>query len=245
MAERPRQPRVADSAGENLVGLVTEHGQPIEKVLIAVPCGDHVAAGFAQDLALLMGYTTFVRPDTELALYFLRGTYLPRARAGLVQAAIDRAASHILWLDSDMRFPKDTLLQLLRHNQPIVAANYPMRIAPIVPTAVDGDLQGMYDAAEGLQVAKYCGMGVMLTAVEVFLKIGKPYFALGYSKISDDYSSEDTFFCQRARECGYSILIDPALSEHVKHCGMMDFTMAHARMTRVVDQQLQAVEQSA
>src|SRR3990167_2041112 len=72
-----------------MTALLDEHGTPKVKVLIAVPCGDQVAAGFAQDLALLMGFTTFAKPDMELALAFLRGTYLPRARAVLVQHALD------------------------------------------------------------------------------------------------------------------------------------------------------------
>src|SRR3989304_3333481 len=63
-----------------MTALLDEHGTPKVKVLIAVPCGDQVAAGFAQDLALLMGFTTFAKPDMELALAFLRGTYLPPAR---------------------------------------------------------------------------------------------------------------------------------------------------------------------
>ena len=214
------------------MALVTETGAPIEKVLIAVPCGDQVAAGFAQDLATLYAFTTYARPDTELALYFLRGTYLPRARAGLVQAAIDRCASHILWLDSDMRFPKDTLLRLLAHGRSIVAANYPTRTAPIVPTAVDGQRLEVFERVDVvLQDVKYCGMGCMLTATDVFLTIGKPWFAVGYNRGADDYAGEDVFFCQKARENNYSILIDPALSEQVRHVGSFEYGMDHARMT--------------
>src|SRR3990167_8425824 len=50
-----------------MTALLDEHGTPKLKVLIAVPCGDQVAAGFAQDLALLIGFTTFAKPDMELA----------------------------------------------------------------------------------------------------------------------------------------------------------------------------------
>ena len=212
--------------------LVTEAGQPIEKVLIAVPCGDMVAAGFAQDLATLYAYTTYARPDTELSLFFLKGTYLPRARAGLVTAAIERCATHILWLDADMRFPKDALIHLLQHGRSIVAANYPTRTAPIVPTAVDGQRREVFERADvALQDVQYCGMGCMLTAVEVFLTIGKPWFAIGYHRGTDDYGGEDAFFCQKARENNYSILIDPALSERVRHVGSFEYDMGHARMT--------------
>lgn len=212
--------------------LLDKHGQKIEKVLIAVPCGDSVSSGFAQDLANLVGWTQFARPDTQTALYFLRGTYLPRARAVLAKQAVERADSHILWLDADMRFPKDTLIRLLLHDKPIVAANYPTRTPPIVPTAVDGQRREVFvhEAGELKDVA-HCGMGCMLTAVKVFLDIGKPWFAVGYSEKADDYAGEDIFFCQRARKHNYQILLDPVLSEQVRHTGSMDFTMDHARMT--------------
>lgn len=206
-------------------------GTPHVKVLVAVPSGAHVHAGFAQDLALLMGYTTFVRPEMEVALAFVQGTYLPRARASLVQYALDRDCTHILWLDSDMRFPKDALLRLLAHGVDLVAANYAMRQAPILPTAEDE--QGpLFDPAEGLVPVTTCGMGVMLTAIGVFHAIGKPWFALGYSRAADDYSGEDTYLCTRARACGFTVWVDGALSEHVEHLGGFAYQMGHARMTR-------------
>lgn len=210
--------------------LVNAGGEKQYRVLVAVPCGDLVRAEFAQDLALMMGYTTFVRPQMEVLLYFLRGTYLVRARAGLVQVALDKACTHILWLDADMRFPKDTLLRLLGHEVSIVAANYPTRVAPILPTALDMAYQPVFEA-EGLTDVRACGMGVMLTATAVFTDIGKPWFAVGYSKAQDDYSSEDTYFCERARLAGYRILVDSALSEQVAHLGEFAYRMPHALMT--------------
>ena len=211
--------------------LLDEHGTPKVKVLVAVPCGDQVAAGFAQDLALLMGYTTFVKPDLEVRLDFLRGTYLPRARAALVRDALDHTVTHILWLDSDMRFPKDTLLRLLAHGKPIVAANYPTRTAPILPTALDGETRVPIFTHDGLVEATCCGMGVMLTSIDVFLALRKPWFAVGYNRDADDYAGEDTFFCQRAREANFAVWIDGALSEQVTHTGSFEYQMEHARMT--------------
>lgn len=212
--------------------LVKETGEPIRRVLIAIPSGEQVAAGFAQDLALLMAYTTFVQPETELPLYFVKGTYLPRARATLAQKALDLACTHILWLDSDMRFPKDTLLRLLGHGRSIVGANYATRIAPILPTAKEGpDLAYCFDG-DGLVEVSAMGMGCCLTATSVFLDIPKPWFAIGYNKQADDYAGEDTFFGEQAKRHGYALLVDAALSEHVRHVGGFEYDLTHARMTR-------------
>jgi hypothetical protein len=201
------------------------------RVMIGVPCGgEDVKADFAMSLALMMSYTTYVRPDIELPLFLVKGTYLPRARAALVNAALEQSCSHILWVDADMRFPKDALVRLLSHGVPVVAANYPTRQMPIEPTARDMQNQPVF-VGEGLVDVRACGMGLMLTDVDVFRAIGKPYFALGYNKTTDDYAGEDTYFCERARVHGYRVQVDMPLSEHVEHCGGLRYTMAHARLT--------------
>jgi hypothetical protein len=213
-----------------MTALLNEAGEVQYKVLVAVPCGDSVKAGFAQDLALMLAYTTFVRPAMEVRLAFLRGTYLPRARAGLVADAYEYSCTHVLWLDADMRFPKDTLIRLLSHEKPIVAANYPTRQPPIIATAVDEERNPIF-GGDGLFEARGAGMGCMLTSIDVFDAIGKPYFALGYSRDADDYSGEDLFFCEKARASNFAIWIDGPLSEQVKHIGEFAFGMDHARMT--------------
>lgn len=212
--------------------ILNEHARPIQKVLIAVPCGAQVAQGFALDLALMMAYTTFTQPDLALPVYFLEGTYLPRARAALVQKALDLRCTHILWLDSDMRFPKDTLLRLLSHGRSIVCANYPTRIAPILPTAKEGPDHAYLFEGDGLVDATAAGMGCMLTTTDVFLELPKPWFAVGYNKEVDDYAGEDSFFCMQARKHDYHVLVDVPLSEAVRHVGTFEFGMPHARMTR-------------
>lgn len=200
------------------------------KVLVAVPCGEMVHADFALDLASMVGYTQFAHPDWTLLLYHVKGTYLPRARATLANVAVEQGCTHILWLDSDMRFPKDTLLRLAGHGQAIVAANYPTRQPPFIPTAMDNDYQPVFEG-EGVTDVRVCGMGVMLTTTDVFRKIGKPYFALGYNKKQDDYAGEDAFFCEAARKAGLRIQIDWALTADVSHCGGYTFDMRHALAT--------------
>lgn len=212
--------------------LVNESGEKLYKILIAVPCGETVHARFAQDLALMLSYTTYVRPEMEVHLAFVQGTYLPRARAALVAHAMERTATHILWLDADMRFPKDTLFRLMRHEKPVVAANYATRQPPIIPVTTMEDGALLFDHGLELVEAKQTGMGCMLTEVAVFQKIGKPYFAVGYAPKDDEYAGEDIFFCAKARDHGFAIWIDGGLSEEIKHLGGFAFEMGHARMTR-------------
>jgi hypothetical protein len=142
-----------------------------------------------------------------------------------------------------MRFPKDTLLRLLGHGRSIVAANYPTRQPPIIPIALDVDKMRLFEhPTEPLHQVHAAPMGCMLTALDVFLEMQKPWFALGYNKDQDDYAPEDMFFCQKARELGYSILVDTRLSEEVRHVGTMEFDMGHARQTLAA---IQSQEQPA
>ena len=202
------------------------------RVAICIPCGDHVCASFALDLAKLVGHAT--RTGVETVLLQAKGTLLPQQRAGLVSAAMAADATHLLWLDSDMRFPKDALERLLAHDVPIVAANYPMRRHPILPVAQrnrDGHLfTGPYDS--GLVPVDSCGMGVMLVQMAVFQALPKPWFILGYNRAEDGYVGEDYYFCQQARAKGFPIAVDQYLSREVQHLGELAYTHAHAEQTR-------------
>lgn len=195
------------------------------KVAILTPCQDSVSAGFAHDLARLTG------SYSGLMIFQNRGTIIPEQRAVLARAAIEAKATHTLWLDSDMRFPPDSLKRLLGHNAAIVAANYTTRRPPYFPTAetTDGFL---YNEGDGLIEVSHCGMGLMLVDTEVYKTIGEPYFALGFNPTEKCYVGEDFYFCRKARDKGYQVLVDQALSKEVRHIGEIEFRHEHANMTR-------------
>jgi hypothetical protein len=204
------------------------------RVMIATPCTDSVKAGFALDLAMLYGLVCRHSDDVEAAIMQNRGTIIPQQRATLVDAAQRYGATHLLWLDSDMRFPKDTLFRLLKHNQPIVAANYARRRHPALPTAEHRDKGHLFstDDATGLEAVTQCGFGVMLTRMDVFQKISEPWFQIGYTSNDHQYVGEDFFFCAKARKAGFEILIDHDLSKEIRHVGEMDYTHQHTAEAR-------------
>jgi hypothetical protein len=203
------------------------------RVAICMPCQDTVNAGFALDLARMCAALT-ASDDFDATLIQNRGTIIPQQRATLVHAAQEYEATHLLWLDSDMRFPRDTLARLLAHGQPIVAANYARRRYPILPTAEHADFGYLFTEAnsEGLAEVTQCAMGLMLVEMRVFEAIAEPWFALGYSAKDRDYVGEDFYFCKRAREAGFTILIDQDLSKQVRHAGEIEWTPQHTCTTR-------------
>jgi len=200
-------------------------------VAVCVPSRDMVSAGFAFDLCRMV-----VRADCDVSLLNIQGTLIVNQRTDLAKQAIAMGATHILYLDDDMRFPADTLDRLLAHNKAIVAANYATRKFPIQPVAFanDEDLTRVHTNPDstGLESVSSVGMGVMLVKSEVFDKIGLPYFMIGFSMKNQEFTGEDIFFCRKARAAGFDVYVDHDLSKEVKHTGTLDFQHDHIWATQ-------------
>lgn len=198
----------------------------MNKVAICVPARDMVTASFAFDLARLTGVT-----QENLMLLTSQGTLIVNQRTDLAKNAIEAGCTHILFLDSDMRFPADTLERLLAHDKDIVACNYSTRKFPLRSVAFKDDTS--WDTVDtdpdstGLEPVASIGMGIMLIKSEVFVKIGLPYFMIGFSAKNQEYTGEDIFFCRKARAAGYEILVDHDLSKEIGHTGAIDFRHDH------------------
>jgi hypothetical protein len=197
-------------------------------VAILVPARDTVMTSFAYDLARAMSFHT-ATTDDRVMLYTSHGTLIASQRMELARQALEEKADYLLWLDSDMRFPKETIGHLILRDKPIVAANYATRRMPVKPVAMmdgGGKIDRVYTGPEsqGLEPVDYVGMGVMMVKREVFEKIEAPWFAIPYSTIGNHYIGEDVFFCRKAKEAGYEVLLDHDLSQHVKHIGTFEYS---------------------
>jgi len=98
------------------------------KVSVCVPCRDTVHAAFAFDLAKMLQHCQAM--NIEAVPHFSIGTLIVNQRDQLADMALQAGSSHVLWLDSDMMFPVDTVQRLLHHQVPIVAGNYVTRQYP-------------------------------------------------------------------------------------------------------------------
>lgn len=187
------------------------------KLAIAVPAMDTVASVFANDLAKLYAETRLVLPQVTLAM--VTGTFVHQARERLLHDMTELwGATHILWLDSDMTFPADTALRLLRHDKDIVAINYVMRRDNWRPIAKrDGKRISSLDAT-GLESVDEIGMGVFLMKTSVVKDIPSPRF--WYSTLTE---TEDLYFCRLLRNAGHEIWIDHDLSREVGHVGQITY----------------------
>ncbi len=129
----------------------------------------------------------------------------------------DKSYTHILFLDTDIFFPEDTLKKLLSQNVPIATGVYlggqeikgKIRLAPV-----------LYDFAQKLDYIKpmpvnkimgdavfevaACGFGCCLIEREVFEQV-----ELRYNK--ELGGGEDILFCKDAREKGYRTYVDTSI----------------------------------
>lgn len=203
------------------------------KVFICVPTRDMMHSHFAYCLQALVKHNANIGIDTEVE--FSLGTLIGTQREKLVAVALLSAATHILWLDSDMMFPADICEKLMFHDVPFVACDYSTRSMPLKGVAYE-ELHNWESNipidATGLVKVAGVGLGCALIKTNVFDHIYKPYFPITYTRKSDDYLGEDMNFCIKlSKEGNYPLLIDTDLSRHIYHIGMTAFSYNHQPVT--------------
>lgn len=195
------------------------------KVKIGVPARDTVMTGFAHSLAMMVGVSA--ASDIEVNLTTSAGTLICDQRNNLAKATLEEGCEWLLFVDSDMRFPSDTLLRLLSRNAPIVTCNYSTRRAPAEPVAFRhfGTCEKLYTdpESEGVEACSANGLGVALIHRSVFEKMEKPWFYIPYIPASDGHWGEDVWFCNQARKAGFDVLVDHDLSKEVRHIGIREY----------------------
>lgn len=201
---------------------------------IAVPSTDICTTDFALSLANCVGYTVANNVVDKIQMLGLKGTVLPAQRVQLARDARKLLCDAIVWFDSDMVFPPETIERLMSHAHPLIGANYPRRKPPYSPTArlMDGSLCYTDEFSPETEAVSAMGMGCMWTSLEVFDKIPEPAFTFDWIPDAFDFGGEDTSFCQRALLAGFQPTVDHVLSRAVKHEGMSHFTHGHALMHR-------------
>lgn len=191
-------------------------------VSVSIPSRDEWRAVFGYSLLRMFISTQNATQNFRMC----RGSVIPGNRNTLVNTAIKDGATHVLFIDTDMVFPADTLDRLLAHDKPMVFANCCTRsLNPAKPTAqIGGKRVWTERESTGLEEVDRCGFGVALIAIEVFHAIPKPWFHFNYLPDKDDYGGEDIYFCDLATKAGYKLYIDHDLSKQIGHCGDLHYS---------------------
>ena len=185
---------------------------------ICIPAQETVHTEFAWCLANLT--SELATQQIEHHIFMKQGSMLPEQRHKLAVQA--KGYSHMLWLDSDMTFPRTIFHDLVKHEVGIVACNYLTRDGKNLPTAFinkNNTFHRLPMDGTGLIQVDACGMGVMLVESKVFDYLAKPWFNFGWNKETETYFGEDVAFCDRAKWVGYKTWIDQDTSKKIGHIG--------------------------
>lgn len=180
---------------------------------------DQVPAQFASSLATL-------KKVGECAVAFQIGSLIYAARNQLAVKGIEWGADYVMWFDSDMVFPADTLEKLValaeKEKGSIITGIYFKRVAPYAPVCYKhlslGDtceIEDIDEIPEEPFEVEGCGFGCVLTPVEALAGCVEQFGDM-FSPING--IGEDLSFCWRARQCGHKIIADPSIYlGHVGH----------------------------
>jgi hypothetical protein len=208
---------------------------PKAPILISWPSGDMLHADFCVRLATLCLYSA--HRGIFLGVHNVKGTLIEISRGIQAWEGLRVKSSHILFLDSDMSFPPNTLERLLQRNKDIVGCTYCQRRSPrgLTHESLTRDYQMPTDPREDVFEVKSLGFGCILIRTSVFERVPRPWFKVEYpggiqENGAECHRSEDRTFCDRAREVGYKVWCDATLSREIRHCGQFEYGLEHAEI---------------
>ena len=181
------------------------------RILCAVPCYKTISVKTAFSLIELIKNTPH-----ELQVIFQEGIFVHQNQNNIVDYAVENKFDYVFFVECDMVFEPETLNKLLADDKDIICANYNYRSEPRCSM-----VYGLNEKNELIMLGNKlpketfkCGAiptGLTLIKTSVFEKLKKPYFFYEYNEEGVMESSQDVYFCQKAREAGFEIWCNPQI----------------------------------
>lgn len=140
-----------------------------------------------------------------------------------VNFANEIGAEFLLFIDSDIIFPRDALQRLLARDVDVVGATYSRRTPPLHALGKIHPQQPA-DAPLGLVLMERMPAGFLLMRTRVFEDLTRPFFRFRADESSGTNVSEDYDFCDRLGQAGHKIWCDRQLTRELGHIGQQVFT---------------------
>lgn len=187
------------------------------KTLIAIPCMETTPYGFDQSLL-------YMHKGDNPTVYFRPNSLVYDSRNIISLTAIEQGFDQVMWLDSDMMFPPDTLLKLQAHGKDMVTGLYVTRRTPVEPVLyaeiseparnADGYLQKkitpyMDFPRDSFFPVAGCGFGCVLTSTKLLKEVWDRF---GPAFTPFPWAGEDISFCHRVNLLGHQIYCDSTVS---------------------------------
>ncbi|MDR3374098.1 MAG: hypothetical protein P4L98_10255 [Ancalomicrobiaceae bacterium] len=192
------------------------------KVAVCFPSSDIVHADFALCLANLCMFSQ--NAGLNITVINAKSSIVAEARNSAVRHAQECGADTLLFLDSDMVFPKAALVQLIGHGKDIVGATYCKRVPPYKLLGVMRS-EAASDEGGGLVEMTLLPTGCMLISMAVFERLSRPYFRFETNEEAGNIRGEDYVFCERAARAGYRVWCDVPLTNQMGHVGQKAYRL--------------------
>lgn len=200
------------------------------KTLIAVPCMDMLHTAFAESLL------NMVKPEGT-GVCFKSGSLVQDSRNLLSLYAINNGYDTVLWLDSDMVFPADTLVRMqarVSKGIDMVTGLYFKRTMPTSPVLYkellppekneNGEIvKRVSDYTdyphESMFTVAGCGFGCVMTTTALLKRMWDEY---GPPFTPYFWCGEDIAFCHRVNQSNVPICCDSSIT--CGHIGLFSYT---------------------
>lgn len=210
--------------------------KPPLKIVFCVP-GRQFSNNFLQCWTNLLGYCQQNNIQAILSNRYTSNVYYVRSMClgADVLAGVDQKPwqgkidyDYMMWIDSDIVFRPEQIMQLINHDKDIVGGMYMMDGGTHYPIVRDWNEEqflknGSFDfltekdiklekeKGNSLLEISYNGFGFMLVKKGVFESIEYPWFKpLNYLMDNgiEEFASEDVSWCRRISMRGYDIFVD-------------------------------------
>jgi hypothetical protein len=163
----------------------------------------------------LEGYTVNIAPNVSL---------LPKGRQDAIKEALKQNCTHVLFIDDDMEFTPDILQILASRKVHAIGVNAVRKMSSLNHVAIGFDGQQITSKGKsGLEEVAHVGMGIFLLDLSALPPA--PHFEILWNPKTNDYDSEDTYFCEKLRKHGVKIYTDHDASQKTGHVGDFTYTL--------------------
>lgn len=190
----------------------------MKRILIAIPTNRNIEAQTFKSI-----YDLEIPDGYQVDFQYFWGYQVEQVRNLIANWVIQHNYDYLFAVDSDISFPPDTLTKLIDANKDIVSGLYIQRIPGTHTLEIMRKNQfggvSHVDYADikdrGIVPIDACGFGCVLVKADVFNRIPYPHFVYKSAIDHAHTVSEDVYFCEQARACGFTLWADTSiLCEH-------------------------------
>lgn len=200
------------------------------KICIGIPSPAWIHPDFAlRNLPQIVAYSKDNIKDLELFIDYKQGVMTSSNRNFILKRCLEENIDGILWLDSDMIYPPDILVEFIKSDKDIIAPVYFKRSEPHDPIVYlrGGSKETPYQIVDvtkikGVTEVDGVGFGGMFVKTSVYKALGDEKWMhygrnFGIPIPMEDQMSHDLVFCETAKKHGFKVHVHGGI--HAIHIG--------------------------